>query len=369
MNTTLTLSAEQTEIRSVARRLLETRFSSARLRSLAGTEDGWDPATWGDVVDLGWPAIAIAEAQGGAGYGMAERALLAQEMGRVLAPVPYLASAVLAADALAAVGSSDANELLARVAAGKVRAALVAAGDLNAGRDPAGDVREVGGRLNGSGGTVLEAAAADLLVVAAANPDGAVSLFAVEPGAPGLERTPCSLVDETRRHATVVLGGTPARQLDSTGDVHEDLVRALATSAITLAAEMVGGAERCLQMTIDYAKDRRQFGVPIASFQAIKHRLADLAVQIEAARESVYQAADAADSGNTDQLLPCASAAKSAASDAAIKAAAETIQLHGGIGFTWEHDAHLYYRRAKSSELLFGDAVEHRERLAAALLD
>jgi alkylation response protein AidB-like acyl-CoA dehydrogenase len=367
MSTTVTLSADQAEIRSVARRLLEARYPSERLRALAGKDDGWDPETWGEVVELGWPAIAIAEDQGGAGYGMAERALLLEEMGRVVAPIPYLSSAVLAADALAAVGSPDADDLLARIAAGEVRASLVAAGDLNARRDTAGDVTESGGSLNGSGGIVLEAAAADVLVVAAASADGSVGLFAVDGDAHGVERAPCDLIDETRRWATVSFANARARRLDTGGGVEEDLVHALARSSIALAAEMVGGAERCLQMTIEYAKDRQQFGVPIGSFQAIKHRLADLSVLVEAARESVYLGADALDSGEMDQLPACASAAKSAASDAAVKAAAETIQPHGGIGFTWEHDAHLYYKRALVDARMLGDAADHRERLGAHL--
>jgi alkylation response protein AidB-like acyl-CoA dehydrogenase len=371
MTTTLTLTADQSEIRAVARRFLGDRYPSERLRALSGDPDGIDSSTWDEIVDLGWVGIALGEAQGGAGYGTAERCLLLEEMGRVLAPVPYLSTAVLAADAVAAVKSEAGDALLRQFAVGTVRAALAAAGDLNAGADAAGLVRASGSgvavTVSGPGGIVLDGGTATRLVVAAAEVDGTVGLFAVDSDAAGVERVPCPLVDETRAYATIAFEDAPAARLSDGSDARAAVDDALAASSVGLAAEMVGAAQRCVEMTLEYVKDRQQFGAPIGSFQAIKHRLADLSVLVDASRESVYLACDALTSGNRADAAACASSAKSAASDAYLRATAETIQLHGGIGFTWEHDAHLYYKRALVSARMLGGGDDHRERLARYL--
>jgi alkylation response protein AidB-like acyl-CoA dehydrogenase len=370
MTSTVTFDADQEEIRGVARSFLQARFPTPRVRELSETDAGFEAETWNEIAELGWAGIAVPESHGGAGYGAAERCLVMQEMGRVLAPVPYLSSAVLAADALAAAGTDASGNLLASVADGSARLALVAGGDLCGHASLAGGVEAAQGpdgyTLAGSGGIVVDGATATLLVVAARADDG-LGLFVVDPASSAVARRPAPMVDATRRFADVAFTGAAAERVDSGQDMTALLRAAFDASAVALAAEMVGGAERCLDMTLEYVKDRRQFGVPIGSFQAVKHRLADLAVGVEAARESVYMAADVLDSGDGESVPQVCAMAKSAASDVYVHATTETIQLHGGIGFTWEHDAHLYYKRALVTARMCGTAAEHRDRIAVSL--
>jgi alkylation response protein AidB-like acyl-CoA dehydrogenase len=209
---------------------------------------------------------------------------------------------------------------------------------------------------------VLDGHTASLILVAARAGDG-IGLFAVEGSASGLTRTPLSTMDQTRKQARLELSGVPARLIGSEGDGWRILGKTLDLAAIALAAEQVGGAQLCLEMAVQYAKDRVQFGRPIGSFQAIKHKCADMLLEVESAKSAAYYAGWAAAEDN-DEVPVVASLAKAYCSDAYFHAAAENIQIHGGIGFTWEHDAHLYFKRAKSSELLFGDPAYHRELLA-----
>jgi alkylation response protein AidB-like acyl-CoA dehydrogenase len=368
---TTTLSHEQREIRAVARQFLEDVSSSEALRAAMAQPDGFDPEVWQQIAELGWPAMCIAEEHGGLGFGELERVLLMEEMGRALLPSPFLSSAVLAADAIALVAAGAARErLLRRLAEGELRATLVAAGDLHAGRAPAGDVvaaRDEGAwLLSGPGGLALDAGSAELLVVAA-GVDDRTGLFAVDARAPGVTRTPARLMDETRRFARVAFDATPAERIDDGADAVVALTRALALGTVALAAEMVGAAQRCLDMSVLYAKERRQFGVPIGSFQVIKHRCAVLAVEIDAAREAVLLAAEVLTSGDPTDGPLVASLAKSAAGDAFQKAVDDTVQIHGGIGFTDEHDAHLFFKRARTDGSLLGAADEHRMRIAERL--
>jgi alkylation response protein AidB-like acyl-CoA dehydrogenase len=203
---------------------------------------------------------------------------------------------------------------------------------------------------------------ANVLVVAARTPAG-LSLFAVDENAPGLTRTPLATMDQTRKQARLELSGTPARLIGADGGASAGLSKTLDLAAVALAAEQVGGAQRCLDMSVEYAKQRVQFGRPIGSFQAIKHKCADMLLEVESAKSAAYYAGWAAAEAS-DELAVVASLAKAYCSDAYFHAAAENIQIHGGIGFTWEHDAHLYFKRAKSSELLLGDPTYHRELLA-----
>jgi alkylation response protein AidB-like acyl-CoA dehydrogenase len=209
---------------------------------------------------------------------------------------------------------------------------------------------------------VLDGHVANLLVVAARTPAG-LGLFAVEGDAPGLTRTPLATMDQTRKQARLELAGTPGRLIGADGGASAGLSRTLDLAAVALAAEQVGGAQRCLDMSVEYAKERVQFGRPIGSFQAIKHKCADMLLEVESAKSAAYYAGWAA-AESSDELPVVASLAKAYCSDAYFHAAAENIQIHGGIGFTWEHDAHLYFKRAKSSELLLGDPTYHRELLA-----
>lgn len=368
MTSSVTLNAEQEEIRSVARRFLGSRYGSERLRAAIADPSGDGADAWREVADLGWLGIAVAEEHGGAGYGIVERCLLLEEMGGALAPAWFLASAVLAADALAAVASAPASELLAAVADGSKRVALVAGGDLGASADIAGGVAAtVDGStasLEGDGGATLGAPLADVLVVAARTGSG-VGLLAIDLPADGVAIEDHRTVDETRRFGRVRFDGAVASVLAE--DVGPQLETARWHSAIGLSAELVGGARRCLDMTLAYVKDRKQFGVPVGSFQAIKHRIADLTVAVDAAREAVYFAADVAAAGDDAHLVAAAAMAKATASEMGVLMAEETIQLHGGIGFTWEHDAHLYYKRALVGAAQLGVVVDQRERLAVEL--
>jgi alkylation response protein AidB-like acyl-CoA dehydrogenase len=223
---------------------------------------------------------------------------------------------------------------------------------------------ETGGkwRLDGHKMFVIDGHNADLLLVAARTSSG-VSLFAVEAGASGVTRTPLATMDQTRKQARIEFFAAAARLVGAEGGADRVLSRTLDLAAVALAAEQVGGAQRCLDMSVDYAKNRIQFGRPIGSFQAIKHKCADMLMEVESAKSAAYYAAWAA-AEDSEELPVVASLAKSYCSEAYFHAAGENIQIHGGIGFTWEHDAHLYFKRAKSSELLLGDPSYHRDLLA-----
>jgi alkylation response protein AidB-like acyl-CoA dehydrogenase len=372
MTTTVKLNPEQEEIRSVARSFLSARFPAERVRELMSGEAGFEESSWKEIAELGWTGIALPEDRGGAGYGVVERCLLLEEMGRVLYGGPYLSSAVLAADALALVASEDAAAvILGDVLDGSKRATLVAAGDLLGEVDPGGAVRAAPAgsdyRLSGGGGLTLDAGTAQILIVLAAMENGTSGLFAVESSGPGVTLGPGAMVDETRKTAFVDFDDAPARRLDDGTDTAAAIARVLDRGAIALAAEMVGGAQQAIDMTVAYLKEREQFGGPIGRFQALKHRLADIAVAIDAAREGVYSAADAVDSGELEHVPLASAAAKSAAGDGYVLATAEAIQLHGGIGFTEEHDIGLYYKRALSGQPMLGSSLDHRERIAVGL--
>jgi alkylation response protein AidB-like acyl-CoA dehydrogenase len=223
---------------------------------------------------------------------------------------------------------------------------------------PSGD----GWTLNGHKSFVIDGHLADLVLVVGRTPAG-LSLFGVKGDADGLTRTPLATMDQTRKQARIEFAGTPGRLLGEEGGAGPALSRTLDLAAVALAAEQVGGAQRCLDMAVDYAKTRIQFGRPIGSFQAIKHKCADMLLEVESAKSAAYYAGWAA-AEDSEELPVVASLAKSYCSEAYFHAAAENIQIHGGIGFTWEHDAHLYFKRAKSSELLLGDPSYHRELLA-----
>ena len=214
---------------------------------------------------------------------------------------------------------------------------------------------------------MLDGHVADLILVGA-QADGGPSLFAVHGGADGLTRRPLETLDMTRKQAALELSATPARLIGAEGSAADVLERTLRHAVVALAAEQVGGAQRCLDMSVEYAKIRMQFGRPIGSFQAIKHMCADLLLEVESARSAAYYAAWAAQDGS-DELPLVSSLAKAFCSEAYFRAAADNIQIHGGIGFTWEHDAHLYYRRAKSTELMLGTPEQHREIAAGYLID
>ena len=368
---------EQEELRRGARRLLGVESSPARVRAAMAREDGCDAALWQRIGrELGWTALAIPETYGGAGLGPVALTAVMEELGRALACVPFFATACLGAGAILAAGSeAQKQRYLPAIAGGEMTATLAVADD--GGVWEAGAVTTLARRdggdfvLSGSKAGVVSGHLADLVVVAARTPESrgerGLSLFAL-PGA-GLTRRALPTMDQTRRVASVALDDVrvPADALlgaEGAGWAAIECVRDAACAA--LAAEQLGGAERCLELAVEYAKVRVQFGRPIGSFQAVKHRCADMMVAVEAARSASYWAGWAAAHAPSELRL-AAPLAKATASEAYFMCASECIQVHGGIGFTWEHDAHLYFKRARASEALLGDASWQRERLAALL--
>ncbi|MFI6857032.1 acyl-CoA dehydrogenase family protein [Streptomyces sp. NPDC050416] len=375
---------EQDEIRRTLRELLHKRCGPEERRAATGTPTGHDPALWTALAEqLGLPGLALPEPYGGVGCSVTELALACEETGRALAPSPLLATAVLTAPLLLALGA-DAQRaaLLPRIASGTLTAALAIPGPALAtalgltGHDPRGEWagggraggvqarRADGGwRLYGQVDQVLDGHNAQLLAVAAHTGGFArsrVLLFLVRGDAAGVTRVRQTTLDSTRPQARVQLRDTTA---DLLGSADADALPALArlgdAVAACLAAEAVGAADRVLERTVEYVGQREQFGRPVGSFQAVKHRLADVYVQVQAARSAAYYAAWAVSHGE-----PAGGLALAQALQALRSAAAEGIQLHGGIGFTWEHEVHLYFKRAAGDELLFGPV--HRLRAHAA---
>ncbi|MEU6300437.1 acyl-CoA dehydrogenase family protein [Streptomyces erythrochromogenes] len=380
-------TAEQDEIRRTLREILGKRCGPDEVKAAVRTADGYDRELWQQLSrQLGLPGIAVAEEYGGVGCGPADLALACEETGRALLPSPLLATAALCAPLIAALGTdAQRSALLPPLASGGLTAALAVPGPALAtalaltGEDAAGqwsgggraggvqaraDAAGDGWRLYGEVTQVLDGHSAPLLLVAAHTGGFARSrtlLFLVREDSPGLVRSRQAVLDETRpqariqlRHVAAELLGDPAAQAQE-ADVLGALAATGRTAAAVLAAEAVGAAGQALARTVEYVRQREQFGRAIGSFQAVKHRLADLYVQVQAARSAAYYAAWDPDQGGL---------ALAQALEALRMTAGEAIQLHGGIGFTWEHDAHLYFKRAASDELLFGPV--HRLRAHAA---
>jgi len=364
---------EQEELRKSVRRFLEQKSSSSDVRKLMETDEGYDPAVWQQMAEqLGLQGLALPEEHGGSGYGFIEQIVVLEEMGRALLCAPYFSSVVLAGTALVESGDEAAQkDLLPGIADGSTIATLAWVENpsswgiegISATAKRAGD----GYTIDGTKTLVLDGHTASLILVVA-QADGGPSLFAVDASAGGLVRRKLDTLDMTRKVASLEFSGVKARLIGNEGDAAGIIERTLRIAAVALAAEQVGAAQKCLEASVDYAKLRVQFGRPIGSFQAIKHKCADMLLEVESAKSAAYYAAWAIADG-TDEVPVVVPLAKAYCSDAFANAAAENIQIHGGIGFTWEHDAHLYYRRAKSSEAFLGSASEHRDALALALLE
>jgi alkylation response protein AidB-like acyl-CoA dehydrogenase len=364
-------SEEQLELGRLVARFLRDRSPESEVRRLMETDEGYDPAVWTQMAEqLGLQGLCIPEEHGGSGYGFLELVVVLEQMGAALLCAPYLSTAVLAAQALLHSGDDAAQkEHLPGIAAGETIATLALTEPDGRWRPDAVQVRAQlrDGRwsLAGAKDYVLDGHVAHLLLVAART-DAGLSLFAVDGGAEGVTRTLRTTMDLTRKLARVDLDDASARLVGEDGAAGPVLARVLDLAAVALAAEQVGGAQRCLDLSVAYAKERIQFGRPIGSFQAVKHKCADMLVAVESAKSAAYYAGWCA--AELDDDLPVAAAmAKSFCSEAFTTTAAETIQVHGGIGFTWEHPAHLWFKRAKSSELLLGDPALHRELLAQRL--
>ena len=367
-------SEEQEELRRSVRRFLEDKSASAEVRRLMETTDGYDPKIWSQMAnELGLQSLHIPEAYGGQGFSFVELVVVLEEMGRALLCAPYFSSVCLAANAILNAGTEEQKQaLLPGIAAGETIATL-------AFTEPAGKWDANGitmeATADGSGGYslsgtkmfVLDGHVANLVVVAAraAGTGGTegISFFTVAGDAEGLTRTALPTMDQTRKQAKLEFSDVRAQLLGEEGAGWAALSKTLDQAAVCLAAEQVGGAQKCLDMSVDYAKNRIQFGRPIGSFQAIKHKCADMLLEVESSKSAAYYAGWAAAEDN-DELPVVASLAKSYCSEAYFHAAAENIQIHGGIGFTWEHDAHLYFKRARSSATLLGDVTSRLDALA-----
>jgi alkylation response protein AidB-like acyl-CoA dehydrogenase len=361
-------SEEQEELRKAVRRFLEDKSPETEVRRLMDTTDGYDPAVWSQMAEqLGLQGLIIPEEFGGSGFTYVELIVVLEEMGRALLCAPYFSSVALAANLLLVAGDDGAKKDYLPGIAGGSTIATVALAEASGRWDEEGVTLPATGSgdswtLTGEKLYVLDGHTADVVLVAARTGAG-VSVFAVEKGAPGFTTTPLSTMDQTRKQARLTFESTPARLVGSDGAGWAAVSKMLDLAAVALAAEQVGGAQKVLEMAVEYAKVRVQFGRPIGSFQAIKHKCADMLLEVESAKSAAYYAGWAAAEDN-DELPVVASLAKSYCSEAYFHATAENIQIHGGIGFTWEHPAHLYFKRAKSSELLFGDPTYHRELLA-----
>jgi alkylation response protein AidB-like acyl-CoA dehydrogenase len=362
---------EQDELRRMVARFLQEKSPETEVRRLMATQEGYDPAVWSQMADqLGLQALTIPEEYGGAGFSYVELIVVLEEMGAALLCAPYFSSVALGANALITSGDEAAKlELLPGIASGETIATLAITEDSGRWELDAIELPATldGGtwRLTGAKNYVIDGLIASLILVVARTAEG-LSLFAVEGDAEGLVRESLSTMDQTRKQARLEFESTPARLIGEVGGAAAGIEKTLQLAVVALAAEQVGGAQRCLDTAVDYAKNRIQFGRPIGSFQAIKHKCADMLLEVESAKSAAYYAGWAAAEDN-DELPVVSSLAKSYCSEAYFHTAAENIQIHGGIGFTWEHPAHLYFKRAKSSELLFGEPSYHRELLAQRL--
>jgi alkylation response protein AidB-like acyl-CoA dehydrogenase len=361
-------AGELAALREAVSDLIAGSGGIAAARRRLGAEPGYDEQAWRLLgSEMGLAGLGIAEDRGGAGGGLAELTVVAEELGRSLLPVPFFSSTVLAGQILARCPDT-AGEVLARLSAGRELAAFAGTdsdGCWRLERLPVGAEAEAATwRLRGAAEFVLDGADASHLVVAARTPSGC-DLFLVAGGGDGVQRRALQTLDPTRGQALVSFDGAIGTPLTAGGRGAEAVQSALDVALVVLAAEQVGGAAACLDMAVEYAKIRHQFSRPIGSFQAIKHKLADLLILVEMGRSAIDRALLAEQ--DPSRLAEAAAVAKIWCSDAFTTVTTENVQIHGGIGFTWEHDAHLYFRRARADEQLLGDATVHRERLATLL--
>jgi alkylation response protein AidB-like acyl-CoA dehydrogenase len=362
---------DQEQFRSAIRRFLNDKSPTTEVRRLMATAEGYDPQVWRQMSgDLALPGIHIPEQYGGAGFGMVELCIVTEELGRALLCAPYFSTAVLAANAILNAGTEEQKSSLLPGLASGARLATLAITEPDGNWDP-GSIEVVatpdadGYRLDGVKSFVVDGDVADLLIVAARAPKTAgregLALFTLEANAGGVERRLLESMDATRKLARIDFQGAHANLLGNSNDA-KPIFRTLDQAAIALANEMVGGGQALFDSAINYAKLRVQFGRTIGSFQAIKHKCADLLLDLELAKSAAYYAAQAA-AVDDPEWSALANMAKAAASEMYLHTAIECIQIHGGIGFTWDNDTHLWFKRAKSSEVFLGQPSYHRELL------
>jgi alkylation response protein AidB-like acyl-CoA dehydrogenase len=355
--------AEHELLRQSVRDFAANTSPETEVRRLMATPHGFDRAAWSIMASqLGLQGMAIPERYGGAGFGWAELAVVFEEFGRALLCAPYFATVALAVPALLASDDEDAKQrYLPAIASGDL-VATVALRANAADEVTARDTASGGYELHGRRSHIIDGGTAGLLLVPALAPEGP-GIFAVEGGAPGLARETLPTLDETRKQAEIVFDGCQARPLEPAGGAAAILAQVERLAAVALACEQVGGAEHCLDDAVGYARERMQFGRPIGSFQAVRHRCADMLLDVESARSVAARAVELAP--DDPQLGIAVHMAKPHCSEAFVRVAAANIQVHGGIGITWDHSAHLYLKRAKSSQLLFGSPQQHRAALAS----
>jgi alkylation response protein AidB-like acyl-CoA dehydrogenase len=365
----ISFTHEHEELRQTVRRFLENESNELTVRKLMETERGYDAKTWERLAsELSLVGLIVPEQHGGAGLGAVELAIVMEEMGRVLFCGPYLSTAVLGAGALLyAADDATKAKLLPAIASGKFIATVAFVEEH--GR---WDIESIAMRatrdgskwkLSGVKDYVIDGAVADVVLVVART-DSGLGLFLVEGN---FERAALPTLDLTRKLARLKFSGAAAALVSGSADATAAMRHVLALGSAMLAAEQVGGAQRCLEQSTQYAKTRLQFGRPIGTFQAIKHKCADMLVETEFARSAAYNAAFAAAYSDEAQLQAAAQIARSYCSEAFFHAAAENIQIHGGMGFTWEHPAHLYFKRARAGSMMFGDPIDQRQKLGASL--
>lgn len=363
---------EQEEFRSILRRFLEDKSPTTEIRRLMETDEGYDPDVWRQICqDLGLTAVHIPEEYGGQGFGFVELGIVVEEMGRALLCAPYFATTVLAATAILNAGSEEQKQTLLPDIASGARIATLAFTEDNGrsgmdGVELTATASDGGYKLDGHKSFVLDGHTAGSIVVLARKPgtsgDDGLSLFLVQGDAAGLDRRLLQTLDPTRKQARLTFSGVEAQLIGDEGAAAAPMAKTLDQAIACLANEMVGGAERLRESALEYSQLRVQFGRAIGSFQALKHRSADMLLEVEMAKSAAYYATAAVDDA-AENLQPAVSLAKAAAADAYMQAAITTVQMHGGIGFTWDNDTHLWFKRAKSSEVFLGTANEHRDRL------
>ena len=363
-------SEEQEEFRSFLRRFLEEKSPTTEVRRLMATDAGWEKEQWRKVnTELGLTAIAIPEEYGGQGFGLSEQCIVLEEMGRSLLCAPYFSSAVLTANAILYGASEEyKKKYLSEIASGDLTASLAfteetGAWDISS-MSMCAEKTENTYHLTGVKSFVLDGHMSDLIIVLAKVNDNSgsqrLALFSVDSTATGLTKNLLNSTDQTRKLAKLMFTDVEATCISSEDDVTEAMQKTFLKSCIGLSNEMVGGAERLREDTLEYVKMRMQFGRSIASFQVTKHKATDMLADVELAKSAAYYAAAAFDNGESD-IAATASIAKASASEAYMQTAINAVQMHGGIGFTWDNDTHLWFKRAKSSEVFLGTADFHRE--------
>jgi alkylation response protein AidB-like acyl-CoA dehydrogenase len=354
------LSESQQILKDTARKFFAGECPMATVRKTAETDTAYDAGLWSKLAEQGFTGIITPEEHGGMGLGKVELILLMEEAGYALLPGPFFSTVALAAPVLDALGTAaQKKKYLEPLAGGRARA-TVAVVETNGGWDASSvQLSAAGDKLSGAKLFVTDAAVADFIIVAARN-----GVFVVDAKAPGLHIKPMKGMDLTRKIYSVEFKNTPAEKLGGSSSLDQPLN--VATAA--LCAEMVGGMQRTLELTVGYAKTRKQFGKPIGIFQAVQHLCADMYLETESSRSAAYYASWAQEENSPDAAA-AVSVAKMYASDASRTVGNRGIQVHGGMGFTWENDLHLYYRRAKASETMLGDAIFHRERIAKLVID